>query len=144
MFVPVPGHDMNFKHHMPWSLFVFSHSRRDLIVYFVDISEIVDHSCLHFLFNSCTKSRILFCFTAKPSIHIAPINADIVRGQSLYIIKHIILFYRKSINRLYCYKCRCCWRSEQHHSMPYITFIIYYRSVLTYTGQLHHVNVCYW
>jgi hypothetical protein len=30
-----------------------------------------------------------------PSIHIAPIHADIVRGQSLYIIKHIIYFTKR-------------------------------------------------
>jgi len=37
--------------------FVFSHCRWEVIVLFVDISEIIDHHCLNFLFIICLTPR---------------------------------------------------------------------------------------
>ena len=45
-----PKPDLDFKHHMSWSLFVFSKLRLDVIISFVDTVGIVDHHCLNFLF----------------------------------------------------------------------------------------------
>ena len=57
-FVRVPSQDLDFQRRMAWSfLFVFSELRWEVIVCFVNISGMVAHHCLIFLFIMC----ILYC-----------------------------------------------------------------------------------
>ena len=51
--VSVFSQDLDFLHHMSWSLLVFNELRWQVVVRFVDIGGIDDHHCLnlHFITN---------------------------------------------------------------------------------------------
>ena len=51
IFVPVPSQDLDFQHHMLWSILCsVSSVEVEVIVGFIGIGGIVDHHCLNFLF----------------------------------------------------------------------------------------------
>ena len=57
---------MHSQRHMSWSFFVFSDLWWEVIVCFVDISEIVDHHYLNFLFIKAQVSLQLFLVILYP------------------------------------------------------------------------------